>query len=234
MKQLGFNIVRLPIIWKAIEPRPNPNLERLLPEGQKYLTLVKEVINALFLRGLFVILDFHQDIAHEVYGGDGFPDWALAIDETHERPPQSNFKDEKWGLHYYKTLITKHDVLVRHTLRSFWRNSLRNKELTEEDLVVNTGKFPRTHLERTIGATARFFRSVDEPSHIRSAILGYEPFNEPHPVGIKKSEFEAEILPSFYSSAITEIRRSSLDGVIGDDKAFVFIEPRVDWTTYAA
>ena len=27
LKLSGFNIVRLPVIWKAIEPRPNPNLE---------------------------------------------------------------------------------------------------------------------------------------------------------------------------------------------------------------
>ena len=46
-----------------------------------------------------MIIDFHQDIAHEVYGGDGFPDWALAIDEFHVKPipiplPFSNIKPE--------------------------------------------------------------------------------------------------------------------------------------------
>jgi hypothetical protein len=33
LKVSGINIVRLLLIWKAIEPKPNPNLEELLPEG---------------------------------------------------------------------------------------------------------------------------------------------------------------------------------------------------------
>ena len=91
LAELGFNIVRLLVMWKAIEPRPNPNLDQLLPEGENYLNLVKEIIDMLYSYGLFVIIDFHQDIAHEVYGGDGFPDWALAIDEFHLKPiPLSN------------------------------------------------------------------------------------------------------------------------------------------------
>jgi aryl-phospho-beta-D-glucosidase BglC (GH1 family) len=229
MKELGFNIVRLPVIWKALEPSPNPNLDILLPEGERYLTLISRVIAALSSRGLFVVIDFHQDIAHEVYGGDGFPDWALAIDGIHVRPPQADFKDTRWWLHYYQTPFSKHDVLVRHTLRSFWQNHLFSTELSQEDLETKTAKIPRTHMERTIGSTARFFQNQE----VRSAILGYELFNEPHPVGIDKSEFERQVLPLFYSNVSTEIRRS-LNGTKGDDKAFIFIEPRMDWNIYAA
>jgi hypothetical protein len=73
LKALGFNVVRVPLSWKAIEPSPNPVAERLLPAGETYLLLVKEIIDALYARDIFVILDFHQDIAHEIYNGDGFP-----------------------------------------------------------------------------------------------------------------------------------------------------------------
>ncbi len=66
LKELGFNIVRLLVIWKAIEPTPNPNLDQLLPEGENYLNLVKEILDVLYSYGLFVIIDFHQDIAHEI------------------------------------------------------------------------------------------------------------------------------------------------------------------------
>jgi hypothetical protein len=34
LAELGFNIVRLLVMWKAIEPRPNHNLDKLLPEGE--------------------------------------------------------------------------------------------------------------------------------------------------------------------------------------------------------
>ena len=136
LKHLGFNIVRLLISWKAIESRPNPNLdEEILPEGREYLTAVSQIIDELYSRGLYVILDFHQDIANEIFGGDGFPDWALAIDDKHKRPliddkhkrtAISNLKDELWQ----KAYLTNN--LVRHTLRSFWNNDLQTMKLDLE------------------------------------------------------------------------------------------------------
>ena len=115
LKFLGFNIVRLLISWKAIEPRPNPNLdEEILPEGREYLTAVGQIIDELYSRGLYVILDFHQDIAHEIFGGDGFPDWALAIDDKHKHQAIANLKDKLWQ----KAYLT--NSLVKHTFRSFW------------------------------------------------------------------------------------------------------------------
>ena len=111
MKNLGFNIVRLLISWKAIEPRPNPNLEELLPEGREYLTYMKEIIDELYARKIYVILDFHQDIANEAYGGDGFPDWALAIDKEHERPKASH-PDKKWQIKYMIKQVLKTDIQI--------------------------------------------------------------------------------------------------------------------------
>lgn len=220
LKVLGFNIVRLLISWKAIEPRPNRNLdEEMLPEGREYLTAVGQIIDELYSRGLYVILDFHQDIAHEIFGGDGFPDWALAIDDKHKRPEIdekhkhqtiSNLKDKLWQ----KAYLTNN--LVRHTFRSFWNNDLTNHEAGLRNYPV------RTHLEKTIGQTVKFFKSLNNHRG-HPAILGIEPFNEPHPVGIPPQKFEAEFLFKFYTNVESEIRRF-------DKNIFLFIEPRVDWT----
>jgi hypothetical protein len=188
LKHLGFNFIRLLISWKAIEPRPNPNLDEILPEGRRYLGYVKEIIDELYKRDLYVLLDFHQDIAHEIYGGDGFPDWALAIDSKYKKPKPSNLRDKKWVVAY---MINK---LVKNTLKSFWENNLINTEAGLKNYPV------RTHLEKTVGQTVRFFRSNDmndpqkqegiEKGH--PAIIGIEPFNEPHPVGLKA--FEPKLL----------------------------------------
>ena len=220
LKVLGFNIVRLLISWKAIEPRPNPNLdEEMLPEGREYLTAVGQIIDELYSRGLYVILDFHQDIAHEIFGGDGFPDWALAIDDKHKRPEiddkhksqtMSNLKDKLWQ----KAYLTNN--LVRHTFRSFWNNDLTNHEAGLRNYPV------RTHLEKTIGQTVKFFKSLNNHRG-HPAILGIEPFNEPHPVGIPPQKFEAEFLYEYYTNVESEVRRF-------DKNIFLFIEPRVDWT----
>jgi cellulase (glycosyl hydrolase family 5) len=215
LKSLGFNIVRLLVMWKAIEPSPNSNLDELLPSGKLYLTFVKEIIDRLYSKGLFVIIDFHQDLAHEIYGGDGFPDWALAIDLFHGKPLEpATLKDRYWSTQYYI------NYLVRHTLESFWKNSLTNVEINLQNYPV------RTHLEKTIGQTVKFFRSAnDNKGH--PAILGYSPFNEPHQVSIDKRLFEQQYLNEFYSNVLQEISKY-------DDNAFIFIEPRVDWTIYPA
>jgi hypothetical protein len=217
LKTLGFNVVRLPIMWKAIEPIPNPDIaDEMLPEGKHYLTLINEIIQALYSRQLFIIIDFHQDIAHEIFGGDGFPDWALALDEDHKRPSQSDLKDKRWSLHFYDKPYEKNTL--RHTVSSFWLNNLNN---IEEGLY----NFPvRTHFEKTVGQTCKFFMDLNEGKG-QPAILGYEPFNEPHPVMDRKT-FEMDILPAFYKNVEREIRR-------WDEKAFMFIEPRADWYSYS-
>jgi len=209
MKNLGFNIVRLLISWKAIEPRPNPNLEEFLPEGRQYLTYMKEIIDELYTRNIYVILDFHQDIANEVYGGDGFPDWALAIDKEHERPKVSP-PDKKWQMKY---MINKS---LKQTFKSFWENDLTNLEEGLENFPV------RTHLEKTIGQTVKFFKSLNNGLG-HPAVLGVEPFNEPHPSTLPKKDFETKFLMDFYRNVNSEIRKV-------DENLFIFIEPRVDWT----
>ncbi|MFZ0695545.1 MAG: cellulase family glycosylhydrolase [Nitrososphaeraceae archaeon] len=212
LRHLGFNIVRLLISWKAIEPKPNPNLEELLPEGKHYLSMVKEIIDELYKRDLYVFLDFHQDIAHEIYGGDGFPDWAIAIDKKYKKPKPASLRDKKWQVAY---MINK---LVRNTFRSFWDNNLTNIEAGLQNYPV------RTHLEKTIGQVVKFFTESgndvnNEKGH--PAILGIEPFNEPHPVGLK--DFETNQLFQYYLNVESEIRKY-------DNNIFLFIEPGVDWT----
>jgi hypothetical protein len=127
---------------------------------------------------------------------------------------QSNHKDKSWAAAYYL------NPLVRYTLQSFWKNSLRNIEAGLENYPV------RTHLEKTIAQTVKFFKILnDNKGH--PAILGFEVFNEPHPVGMDKKNFEESFLREFYSNVLTEINKV-------DDKVFVFIEPRVDWNIYSA
>lgn len=209
MKDLGFNVVRLLISWKALEPRPNPDLTELLPEGREYLTFVRKIIDELYSRNLYVILDFHQDLAHEVYGGDGFPDWALAIDQEHGSPEPSDLKDKKWQVKY---VVNKS---LKHTLRSFWQNDLTNMASGLENFPV------RTHLEKTIGQATKFLLPDGATSH--PAILGIEPFNEPHPAGLPKEQFEQKMLFSYYQNVNSELMHIAPD-------LFVLLEPRVDWT----
>jgi endoglycosylceramidase len=215
LPRLGFNTVRLLVMWKGVEPVFNPKPEQLTPEGVAYLERVRDLVLELKRLGLYCFIDFHQDLAHELYGGDGFPDWALAVDVDHPRPERPPAPNHGWGLGYYNVFFAPlPQKLIRHTLRSFWQNSLSNETLRAYPV--------RDHFAATMGATAEFFMRSPE---VRDNILGYEPFNEPHQVGIDDVLFEGEILSDFYKDVFRAVRKH-------DPKAFVFAEPRVDWTTY--
>lgn len=216
LKESGFNIVRLLVSWKALEPEPNNDLENLMPQGIEYLSLLKEIIKELYSRGIMILLDFHQDIAHEILGGDGFPDWALAIDKETPLPEIPVTDNKRWQTYYQL------NKLVKKTLQSFYLNKLTNENADLKDYPV------RTHLEKTIGQTIRFFKALkNEDEKCFSAIIGVDPFNEPHPVGLDKISFESELLKVYYFNVNKEIR-------IYDDKIFLFMQPRVDWNVFSS
>ena len=218
-RELGVNFVRLVIAWEGVEPTRSPQPGRLTPDGTAYLERVRDLLVELKGLGLHVLVDFHQDIATYRLGGNGIPEWAVAVDPNYPLPEKRPAPTGSWGLNYYDALIsplvTPTNKQVRHALRSFWENRITNAELTD---------YPaRDHFVGTFGATAEFFMNAPQA---RDAILGYEAFNEPHQVGLDETVFEAKMLPEFYRQAFAAVRRS-------DPDALFFAEPRVDWTTYA-
>jgi len=73
LRDHGFNTVRLGTIFAGVMPQ----------EGQidqAYLNRVDRVVQLLASRGIWVMLDFHQDLYNERYGGEGFPEWATHDD----------------------------------------------------------------------------------------------------------------------------------------------------------
>ena len=213
LKTSGFNVARLLVSWKALESKPNPDLNNLSEEGKEYLSFLNRIIKELYKRNIYIILDFHQDIANEIYGGDGFPDWTIAVDEEHPKPALTQVPprpDKKWQIKYMT------NKSLKHTFKSFWENDLTNKD---EGLV----HYPvRTHLEKTIELTVKHLQWLNN-GNTHPAILGVEPFNEPHPGLIPKEEFEQKYLMDFYRDVNSNIGKI-------DQNLFIFIEPRVDWT----
>jgi len=214
-RELGINFLRLVITWEGLEPTRSPEPGHLTPEGLEYLSRVRDLIAELSTLGFHVLVDFHQDIASSLFGGDGFPAWAVAVAPGHPLPPQRPEPTAGWALNYYDTWLSPLGQEVRHALRSFWENRLTQGQL--QDYPV------RDHFIKTFGAAAAFFMNAPAA---RDGILGYEPFNEPHQVGLDETVFEAKLLPAFYRQAFAALRQS-------DPDALFFAEPRVDWTTYA-
>jgi endoglycosylceramidase len=70
MRELGLNLLRLPMNWSGIEPTEGTY-------DEAYLDRVEEVVRMCASVGIHVILDFHQDAYSKEIGEDGAPLWAI-------------------------------------------------------------------------------------------------------------------------------------------------------------
>lgn len=68
----GVNLVRLGINWSALEPEP-------FAYDEQYLQRVQDIVDIFGKRGLYVILDMHQDLYGQKFD-NGAPLWAT-LDE---------------------------------------------------------------------------------------------------------------------------------------------------------
>ena len=66
MKNLGINMVRLLVMWKAIELEPSPNPEILSEAGLDYLKLVRKIVDEFYSREIFVILSKIIKLFYEI------------------------------------------------------------------------------------------------------------------------------------------------------------------------
>jgi endoglycosylceramidase len=73
LQRMGFNVVRVGVIWKAVEPKPGVYDDR-------YLRRIAATVRTLAKHGIFSLLDFHQDMYNERFQGEGAPDWAVQDD----------------------------------------------------------------------------------------------------------------------------------------------------------
>ena len=69
-ERLGFNVMRLPVSWSALEPEPQAYSESLF-------TKIGAVLDLARRHGFYVFLDMHQDAYSKEIGEDGAPLWAI-------------------------------------------------------------------------------------------------------------------------------------------------------------
>ena len=101
----GFNVVRLGMIWKGLEPQPGVY-------DEAYLNRIVSTYETLHARGISVLLDFHQDLFNERFQGEGAPDWAVVGQAATEDPsPAAGFP----------TNYVVQDA-VNHAFDAFWAN----------------------------------------------------------------------------------------------------------------
>jgi endoglycosylceramidase len=103
LERLDFNVVRVGVIWKAVEPKPGVYDDR-------YLRHIADTVRTLAKHGVWSLLDFHQDLYNERFQGEGAPDWAVQDDGLQN--PRNGFPIN------YAT-----NPALQRALDHFWSNS---------------------------------------------------------------------------------------------------------------
>ncbi len=144
LQENGFNVVRLGIIWAALEPQPG-----IFDSG--YLAQIAKIAQILANHGIYTLLDFHQDEYNEIFGGEGFPAWAVQADGLSPLSPVVPFPGE-----YYKDPAEQ----------AAWSNLL-------SDSVGPNGIGLQEYLADAEQYVAKRFASAP-------MVLGYDVINEPN------------------------------------------------------
>jgi len=92
LKAWGFNCLRLLITWEAVE-HEGPGVY-----DTEYLEYFTEICKMAGEYGLYVFVDFHQDVWSRMTGGDGAPGWLF----------------EKIGLDYRKFTAADAAIIMQH------------------------------------------------------------------------------------------------------------------------
>ncbi len=102
-KYLGFNVVRLGLIWDGVEPKP-------LQYDDEYLSNIKRFVDLARNNDIYVLLDMHQDL-YSCKWGDGAPEWATLTDG------QPHVEGELWSDAYLQS------GAVMRSFDHFWNNT---------------------------------------------------------------------------------------------------------------
>jgi endoglycosylceramidase len=161
VRALGGNAVRLTFSWEALESvRGTFDAE--------YLRRYRLLLDAAHKADLHVIVDFHQDVFHAAYCGDGFPEWALG-NITHG-PPHYDCLFPFWSLPYFDANST-----VSQAFDRFWK---------DEDGLLGAFEAMWRHVARDVGK--------------HPAVAAFEIINEPGAGSTPLEMQGGSVLPPFY------------------------------------
>ena len=198
---IGWNVVRLLVSWSRVEPAPGRY-------DEAYLDRVEEAVDLLDRRGVYTIVDLHQDAwgpslgagpgeacpagSPPALGWDGAPAWAT-LDGGAARCAVAGIRELS--------------PAVLAAFDAFWA-----------DAPGPGGVGIRTRYVRMLGHLATRFARTD-------AVAGYDVMNEPNAF----DEGERQALADLYGEALAAIRAGERDG--RGPRHLVFFEPPALWSS---
>ena len=174
----GFNCLRLITTWEAVEHAGPKQYD------QEYLDYFESICRKAGEHGLYVIIDFHQDVWSRMSGGDGAPGWTLeavgldfkkfaqtsaakvmqqSFDYNNPSGRQDSYPQMSWASNYRMPANG-----IMWTL--FWAGNAITPEFVIDGL--NVQEYLQSHL---LGAMEAVALRVKAMPHV----IGFDSLNEP-------------------------------------------------------
>ena len=168
----GFNVVRLGIMWQSVETAPNVY-------NSTYLDEMDALITKLGQRGIYSLVDGHQDALSNYTCGEGFPNfyvnqakdycdggiipWLIQQEGLCWSIKSYNFREDKDGNPYV-------DDCRQHGFTDYY--------LTAESLDFFGSLYTKTSVQ---DQWVEFWKVVSNRIGRNPYVVGYDPINEPFP-----------------------------------------------------
>jgi endoglycosylceramidase len=195
MASLGFNVVRLGIIWQGLEPGTlGPNSPQVCTPGapgdphqfnqavvSAYLAKVAKTVALLGEYHIYTLLDMHEDVYSSEFGGEGAPAWAVCTDGH----PIGTLPG-RWSNTY-------NDPALISSVRNFWTN----------DVVGDLQ-----------GAYIRSWKAVATYFSANPWVVGFDPINEPFTKTLQAGSTEVAARLECLYTGQSDPGRSIIDGSV--------------------
>ncbi|CAF3853837.1 unnamed protein product [Rotaria sp. Silwood1] len=207
LHQWGFNVIRFYTSWMGVNPTSEIDID------QEYLSQLSTAIQMMENKGIYALLDCHQDVFSRYFCGEGVPDWIAnklgdTVVKSFPLPIAANISREP------DTGYPKLDECLERPFFEYY--------FTEA--VMNGFKMLYTNGNGALDSFASFWRTVANTFVNRSSVLGYELINEP-PFAelvdiVQIGQVDRVYLTPMYKKLHEVIRQV-------DDKHIIFFEPCV-------
>ncbi len=175
----GFNTLRLLTTWEAVEHAGPGQYD------EAYLDYFTAVVERAKAYGLFVFVDFHQDVWSRMSGGDGAPGWAFealgldftkfdAGDAAHVMQHRYDYASED-GRQEDRYPMMSWPTNYRLAANCIAWTAFFAGELLTPDWMVEGRNVQRYLQDHYLGAMAAVARRV---AHLDN-VIGFDTFNEP-------------------------------------------------------
>ncbi len=159
LKSWGFNIVRLGIMWPGLHHEPDKT-------NTTYLNLIEGIVNRLAARGIYTLLDLHQDVASRYFCGEGIPEYffkGMVQTQKFPAPVSDPYETDANGFPSLQTCL-KMDNFANYYFAYSVNDAFEG--------VYKLGSEMNQALNR-------FWREVAERFASNPGVVGYDLMNEP-------------------------------------------------------